>query len=292
MDHERSNILHVLTVNQLNKHYETFRLKDVSFSLEQGKIMGFIGRNGAGKTTTLKSMLNLVHTNSGEVKFFGLDMSNHEFAIKQRISFIFGSANYYPQKKLGTISDVYKRFYKNWDEQTYQTYLQRFNLDPAKKINQLSQGMSIKFALALALSHHAELFILDEPTSGLDPVSRDELLTIFEDLVDEEGASILFSTHITSDLEKNADEITYIKGGQILASQPKARFLDTYRLVAGSAGCLSNEQKTKIIGCHERNGTCSGMILSGDADLFNNFAITPADLDAIMVHMERNANHA
>jgi ABC-2 type transport system ATP-binding protein len=281
----------ILTVNQLNKNYPAFQLKDVSFSLQQGKIMGFIGRNGAGKTTTLKSMLNLVHADSGDVKFFGKDMATHEFEIKQRISFIFGSVNYYPQKKLGTISDVYKRFYKNWDEQLFQTYLSKFNLDPQKKINQLSQGMSIKFALALALSHHSELFILDEPTSGLDPVSRDELLTIFEDLVDEEGASILFSTHITSDLEKNADEITYIKDGQILATQSKDSFLDTYRLVTGSTGSLSAEQKSKMIGCRERNGEYAGMIQSSDANLFNNSSITPADLDAIMVHMERKSNH-
>jgi len=249
--------------------------------------MGFIGRNGAGKTTTLKSLLNLVHADSGAIHFFGLDMKEHEFDIKQRIAFIFGSVNYYQQKKLKTIAEVYKRFYKTWDEPVYRDYLERFNLDPEKKINQLSQGMSIKFALALALSHHAELFILDEPTSGLDPVSRDELLTIFADLVDREGASILFSTHITSDLDKNADDITYIKNGEILASQEKHSFVDQYRLLQGAVERMMPTLKAKIIGYAERKGELSGLIRVEDAAAFNGFVLSQADLESIMVHIER-----
>ncbi|MBI9049211.1 MAG: ABC transporter ATP-binding protein [Anaerolineaceae bacterium] len=279
--------MEVLSVQHLHKKYESFWLKDVSFSMQQGRIMGYIGRNGAGKTTTLKSMLNLVHADSGTIRFFGKDMQDAEFEIKQRIAFIFGSVNYYPQSKLKTISDVYRRFYTNWDEHVYQNYLSRFALDPEKKINQLSQGMSIKFALALALSHHAELFILDEPTSGLDPVSRDELLTIFEDLVDHEGASILFSTHITSDLDKNADDITYIKNGQLLTSQKKDDFVSSFRLIKGVSNSSNESLKHKIIGCSERKGEISGLIRSADQKDFNDFEISPADLDAIMIHTER-----
>ncbi len=249
--------------------------------------MGFIGRNGAGKTTTLKSMLNLVHADSGEIRFFGLEMKENEFEIKQRISFIFGSVNYYQQKTLKTIAEVYKRFYKTWDEPIYRDYMERFALDPQKKISQLSQGMSIKFALALALSHHAELFILDEPTSGLDPVSRDELLTIFTDLVDREGASILFSTHITSDLDKNADDITYLKNGEILASQDKRSFVDAYRMLQGSVDQMDDALKVKIIGTAERKGEISGLIRTVDAAAFEGFALSPADLESIMIHIER-----
>lgn len=279
--------MEVLSVTNLNKRYEKFHLKDVSFSLEQGKIMGFIGRNGAGKTTTMKSILNLVHPDDGVIKFFGLEMKDHEFKIKQRISFILGAANYYSQSKIRTITDVYRRFYKTWDEAIYQDYLARFELDPDKKIKQLSQGMSIKYALALGLSHHAELLILDEPTTGLDPVSRDELLNIFTDIVDKEGTSIFFSTHITSDLEKNADDITYIKNGEIIASQEKDSFLNSYRVIEGEAALLSESLKMKIIGLRERKGEFAGLLKSHDAGEIHDFKITPADLESIMIYTER-----
>ncbi len=277
----------VLSVTNLTKTYPAFQLKNVSFTLEPGKIMGFIGRNGAGKTTTIKSMLNLVHPDSGTMQFFGLDMPAREFEIKQRIAFIFGAANYYAQSKIKTITGVYRRFYHQWDERLYQTFLQRFALDPEKKIKQLSQGMSIKYALALALSHHAELLILDEPTSGLDPVSRDELLTIFENLVDQEGVSIFFSTHITSDLDKSADVITYIKEGEIFASQDKDRFVASYRLVEGCCADLPVELRARITGYHERRGEFSGLLRVEDAPLFATLRITPADLETIMVYTER-----
>jgi ABC-2 type transport system ATP-binding protein len=279
--------MEVLSVRNLNKKYEKFQLKDVSFSMEQGRIMGFIGKNGAGKTTTMKAMLNLIHTESGSIRFFGMEMREHEFEIKQRVACILGAANYYAQSKLGTIAQVYRRFYKTWDEAAYRSYLARFELDPEKKVKQLSQGMSIKFALALALSHHAELLILDEPTSGLDPVSRDELLNIFEDLVDREGVSILFSTHITSDLDKNAEDITYIKNGEILASQEKKSFVDSYRIVEGDAALLSEALKQKIIGYHDRKGEFAGLLRTEDAQALPGFKISAADLESIMVYTER-----
>jgi len=279
--------MEVLSVSNLTKTYPKFQLKDVSFSVREGRIMGFIGRNGAGKTTTLKSILNLVHPDCGQIRFFGMDLNAHEFEIKQRISFILGAANFYAQSKLKTITDVYRRFYKSWDEVVYQSYLDRFELDPNKKLKELSQGMSIKYALALALSHHAELLILDEPTSGLDPVSRDELLGIFEHIVDHEGASIFFSTHITSDLDKNADDITYIKNGEILASQERETFVDSYRVVEGSAAQLPEPIKKKIIGFHERKGEFSGLLRKEDAGGIQDFKISTADLEAIMVSTER-----
>ncbi len=276
-----------LSVSHLEKIYPAFHLRDVSFSVQPGRIMGFIGRNGAGKTTTMKSILNLVHPNAGSIQFFGLDMPAHEFEIKQRIACIFGAANYYSQSLLQTIADVYRRFYPNWDDALYRTYLQRFALDPGKRLKQLSQGMSIKFALTLALSHHAELLILDEPTSGLDPVSRDELLHIFEDIVDREGASIFFSTHITSDLDKNADDILYIKDGQILACEEKDAFVASYRKVDGLTADLPADLKTRIIGFHERKGEFSGLVRVTDAQGVSGLHFTPADLESIMVCTER-----
>jgi len=207
----------VLEVSSLNKEYPAFRLENVSFSMPKGSITGFIGRNGAGKTTTIKSILNLVHRSGGEIRFFGLDLAEHENEIKSRIGYAGGAVSYYKKKKIRDIVAVTKTFYSNWDDAAYQKYLKAFDLDEDKTPEQLSEGMKVKLNLTLALSHKAELLILDEPTSGLDPISRDELLDIFEALRDK-GVSILFSTHITSDLDKCADHIIYIRQGRIVAS--------------------------------------------------------------------------
>lgn len=207
--------MNLLQVNGLTKIYPKFQLKEVSFEVEQGRIMGFVGRNGAGKTTTLKSILNIVHPNAGCVKYFGLNFQEYEEEIKQRIGFSGGRADFYKQKKVSDIISVTKRFYKSWDEETYEKYRDLFSIDEEKTPSQLSQGMNVKLSLLIALSHHAEFLILDEPTSGLDPVSREELLEVFQYLK-KQGISILFSTHITSDLDKCADDITYIRNGKII----------------------------------------------------------------------------
>ncbi|MCQ2598084.1 MAG: ABC transporter ATP-binding protein [Treponema sp.] len=214
----------VLEIKNLCKKYPSFELKDVSFSLKEGSIMGFIGRNGAGKTTTIKSILNFVHPSSGSIVFFGKEMIGNEDEIKQLIGYAPGGINYYPMKTLKKITKITKSFYSSWNDELYEKYMKAFKLDENKKPKELSEGMKVKYNLVLALSHGAELLILDEPTSGLDPVSRDELLTIFEKLRDK-GTSILFSTHITSDLEKCADSITYIKQGQIVDSSSKEDFI-------------------------------------------------------------------
>lgn len=214
----------VLEVKGLCKEYPSFRLENVSFSVPRGSIMGFIGRNGAGKTTTMKSILNLVHKSSGEIRYFGMDLMEHEKEIKQRIGFAGGAVNYYPRKKIRDLISVTRSFYPGWDPDACQRYLKAFSLSEDKAPFQLSEGMKVKLNLTLALSHKAELLILDEPTSGLDPISRDELLDIFTALR-EKGISILFSTHITSDLDKCADRITYIKNGKILASDTMEHYI-------------------------------------------------------------------
>ena len=207
----------VLSVKNLCKNYPAFSLKDVSFEIEKGSIMGFIGRNGAGKTTTLKSLLNLVSPDSGTIEFFGLPLKGNEAQIKQKVGYVVSTDGYYKKKKIAQITNVTKTFYENWDEEAYQHYLQVFKLDPQKSPAQLSEGMKVKYSISLALPHKAELLILDEPTSGLDPISRAELLDIFNQLK-AKGISILFSSHITTDLDKCADTITYIKQGSILYS--------------------------------------------------------------------------
>lgn len=218
---------YILEVNNLTKVYPTFELKPVSFHIKAGEVMGFIGRNGAGKTTTLRSILNLVHSDAGSVRILGMDYLDNEDEIKQQIGYAVGGINYYKREKLKEIVAITRIFYDNWDDEAYRHYLDAFKLDENKKIMELSEGMKVKFYLTLALSHNAKLLILDEPTSGLDPVSRDEMNEIFRKLA-EKGVAILFSTHITSDLEKCADTITYIKNGELLLSAKKEDFIRYY----------------------------------------------------------------
>ena len=217
----------IVAVSNLRKAYPAFVLKDVSFAIEQGRITGFIGRNGAGKTTTIKSMLNLVHPDGGKISFFGLPLEGHEAEIKRRIGYSTGTVSWYPRKKIKDIVSIIKVFYETWDEEAYHRYLHLFDLDENKTPRELSEGMKVKFNLLIALSHGAEILILDEPTSGLDPFSRDELLEIFEELK-AHSVAIFFSTHITSDLEKCADDIVYISNGQIVAAMLKAEFMEQH----------------------------------------------------------------
>jgi len=223
--------MNTVTVNNLCKTYPAFQLQEASFVLEAGKITGFIGRNGAGKTTTIKAMLNLIHPDGGEISYFGMSLAANEAEIKKRIGYSTGTISWYPRKTIKEIIGTTKMFYPDWDDGVYHRYLSAFNLDENKKPIELSEGMKVKCNLMIALSHKAEVLILDEPTSGLDPFSRDELLDVFEQLKDD-GTTILFSTHITSDLEKCADNIIYISEGKIKASCSKNRFEEEYA-VAG-----------------------------------------------------------
>lgn len=205
----------ILNVEGLCKSYPGFELREVSFSIDTGRIMGFIGRNGAGKSTTLKAIMNMVHADKGRVEVFGLNMTENERLIRQRIGYAGGAVDYYKKKSIGRLIGVAKRFYTHWDDTLCEKYTRLFSLDLNKTPSELSEGMKVKLNLLLALSHGAELLILDEPTSGLDPVSREELLEIFRYLR-AQGVSILFSTHITSDLEKCADDICYIRDGSVI----------------------------------------------------------------------------
>lgn len=274
----------VLTVKNLVKKYPSFRLNEVSFDLKEGQITGFIGRNGAGKTTTLHSIMGLLIPDSGEITFWGKRLSDDRFAAKQKIGFVSSGMGYYAKSRLRTITEVTRSFYSQWDENAYRDYMKRFSLEESKTPETLSNGMKIKYMLALALSHNAELFILDEPTSGLDPVSRDELLEILLDLRDK-GKTILFSTHVTSDLDKAADHILYISGGSLRADRPADQFLDDYRLVRYLPEALSPGEKALLLGSRRDKRGCTGLIRKEDAPRFAH-AETP-DLEQIMVHLEK-----
>lgn len=277
----------ILKIEGLTKRFETFTLDNVSFEMEEGTVMGFIGRNGAGKTTTLKAMLGLVHPDSGNIEFMGKSIKENETQLKQNIGVVFGGADYYPVSKLGTIAKVTSKFYDNWDNELFNKYLRKFSLDPEKRIKNLSAGMKVKFSLALALSHGAKLLLLDEPTSGLDPVSRDEIIGIFLDLISDGKHSILFSTHIISDLEKCADYITYIKDGKILHSTDKESFADMYRKVTFSE--VNKELEQVLIGKRRSSFGFEAMIKAEDERLFEgmNSQVSRLGLEDIMIYLER-----
>lgn len=276
-----------LSVVNICKKYEHFELNNVSFTLEPGLITGFIGRNGAGKTTTLKSLLNIVHPHSGDVLFFGKNFKENEFEIKQRIGFVAGGIDFYPKKKIKTITATTRRFYRNWDDKAYNHYMNMFSLDESKTPDELSAGMKVKYSLALALSHNAELLILDEPTSGLDPVSRDDLLGVFLGL-SEKGITILFSTHITSDLDKCADNIIYIKNGKILASSDLDSFIKQYKVLELTEDQLTDDLKLKLIGCKKSKHGYNALIKAPDSvNISVKIKVSDPDLESIMVHMEK-----
>lgn len=274
----------VLEVKDLLKRYPGFTLDHVSFSLEEGKITGFIGRNGAGKTTTLHSLLSFLTPDNGEIRFWGLDIREHELAIKQRIGFVSAGMNFYNRQKLGTITAITRSFYSNWDDAVYQRYLSLFDLDERKTPEKLSNGMKIKYLLALALSHGADLLLLDEPTSGLDPVSREELLEVFLDLRDD-GKTILFSTHITSDLDKSADNILYLAGGKLRAASSLGDFIAAYRLVEYGKDAPVASSPLLIGARRSKEGYSALVKAEGAATL--GLPTRACTLDEIMVHLEK-----
>ncbi|MEJ9280779.1 ABC transporter ATP-binding protein [Ureibacillus thermosphaericus] len=225
---------YAIEVVNLRKTFPQFQLVDVSFQLPTGTIMGFVGENGAGKTTTIKCLLNLLQKDRGEVKLLGLDYVEHDTAIKEQIGVVFDDL-YVPETLNATqINHILEKIFSNWDEAYYVELLKRFKIPIKKPIKQLSRGMRMKLSIAMALAHHPKLLILDEPTSGLDPIVRDEILDLFMEFMQDEDNSILFSTHITSDLEKIADYITFIHEGEIVFSKNKDELLYDYGIWKGT----------------------------------------------------------
>lgn len=278
----------ILRLENVRKTYPSFTLKNVSFEVKPGQIMGFIGRNGAGKTTTLKCIMNLIHYESGKISAFETDMSENELENKQRIGFALSELNYYPNKTIRQLVNVTKRFYKKFDQKKFDEACRLFNLNQDKKLEELSSGMKVKYSVAIALSHHAELLILDEPTSGLDPVSRDEILDIFRQIVKNKDRAILFSTHITSDLDKCASDITYIHDGEIIYSGTKNDFVNSYLFIKDKT--FNKELLNEYIAYKEFDDRIEGLISPDKKDLFIKNKIEPQepDLEQIMIYIERS----
>ena len=278
----------LLKIDKIRKTYPSFSLKDVSFEVKPGQIIGFIGRNGAGKTTTLKCIMNLVHYESGKVFAFNSDMNENELENKQRIGFALSELNYYPNKTIRQLMNVTKRFYKRFDEQKFNEACRLFNLNIDKKLEELSSGMKVKYSVAIALSHHAEILILDEPTSGLDPVSRDEILDIFRQIVKNKDRAILFSTHITSDLDKCASDIIYIHDGEIIYTGSKSDFINSYLFIKDKS--CNKDLLNEYIAYKEFDDHIEGLICINKKEVFLNNNIEPQepDLEQIMVYIERS----
>jgi len=230
-----------LEIKDLRKEYNGFFLKDISFSLPQGYVMGLIGPNGAGKTTIIKLILNLIKKKAGEIRVFGMDNLKQEIEMKSRIGFVHEVPSFYGYMKLERVKSIVSRFYPAWDDKLFSRLCGEFKLPLGKKISSLSRGMNTKFALALALSHDADLLLMDEPTSGLDPVFRRELMERLSEIIQDEQKAVLFSTHITSDLERTADYITYIQGGEIIFSSTKDKVREDWAIVKGENELLSDE---------------------------------------------------
>lgn len=283
----------ILEIKNLNKHFDGFSLNDVSFSVPQGYIMGFIGPNGAGKTTTIKSILNMVYPNSGEITLFGVKASRDSLEIKDDIGVVMDLPFYVDDWKVKDVEAAVSPFYSHWNHNVFDSFLNKFNLSKNKKIKELSRGMKVKIMLAVALSHEAKLLVLDEPTSGLDPVARDELMDILGKFIMDENRGILFSTHITSDLEKIADYITFIIDGRIEFTGEKDKLLESYLLVKGGVSDLTTEQKKNIVGYREHSVGFEGMIKTEIIKkLPSNITFEKISLDEIIIYMNKEArNH-
>lgn len=253
----------ILEVSGLNKRYGDFALKDISFYLPDGCITGFVGINGAGKTTTLRSILGLTNKVFGNIKFFGMDMDGNESEIKDHIGIVLDEGCFYDELTLSEMKNVIAPAYKNWCEQDFIDYMEQFSLNPKQKIHTLSKGMRMKYALALVLSHKAELLIMDEPTSGLDPLVRSQLLNILKDYMGKGGKGVFFSTHITSDLEKIADMLIMIDGGEIVFQEEKDQLLDSYRIIKGSTEKLDTGTRKYFLNIEESDFGFTGITKQG-----------------------------
>lgn len=277
----------ILEVKNLSKEYKNFKLDNVSFNLERGYIMGFIGPNGAGKSTTIKLIMNLLKRKSGEIKIFGLDNIKNEKEVKDRIGFVYDDCYFYQDLKLKEMKNIIAPFYSRWDDSKFKKYMSDFNLDPDKKIKQLSKGMKMKYALAIALSHNAELIIMDEPTSGLDPVFRSEILDILYSLIQDESKSVFFSTHITTDLEKIADYITFLNKGKIVFSKSKDEIMESYAVVKGGKNLLNSDTKKLFVSVRENNygfEALTNEIQNVKNEFKDKVVIEKPSLDDIMVY--------
>lgn len=277
----------VLNVCEVSKKFHNFSLNNISFNIQENCITGFLGKNGAGKTTLIKILLGLLKTDSGEVTFFSNKYGKDNSSIKNKIGVVLDDGFFYDNLSLDEMKDLIASSYSHWNEEKYQKYLKKFRLNPKQSISTLSKGMKLKYSLALALSHGADLLIMDEPTSGLDPEIRKELMNILSEFVQEEGRSAFFSTHITSDLERCADEIIIIDNGRIVEQAGKDDLIESYRIIKGTLDDLEKikEVSLKILDKSRYGFTGITKEFGAIQSLNSNIIMEKANLEDIFLKM-------
>lgn len=280
---------YAINVTGLCKSYQDFALDNVSFAVPKGSIMGFIGENGAGKSTTIKAMLNLIHRDAGTVEILGMDLDSHEKEIKERIGVVFDECCFHDNLTPADISKILGNIYQNWDGKLYQKYLAQFGLDEKKKIKEFSRGMKMKLGIAAALAHRPDVLILDEATSGLDPIVREEILDIFLDFIQDENHAILISSHITSDLDKIADYLTFIHHGRIILSSGRDDLMDSMGIVKCGTEELEKIEQDQIIRYRKNQFGCEVLIRNKRSFAVGHpeMVIDPVTTEAIMLFYSR-----
>lgn len=275
-----------IEIKNVTKKYDGFTLDNVSFNVPKGSIMGFIGQNGAGKTTTIRSLLNIIPIDSGEIKLFGEDHVKKEYEIKDRLAVVFDELPFQDVFNARQIGRIMSGLYSKWDNNTYQKYLDHFQLPQKKRVGQFSKGMKMKLQIACALSHGAETLVMDEATTGLDPVVRSEILDIFLEYLQDDGHSILMSSHITSDLEKIADSVTFIDRGKILLSGYKDDVLESHGVIKCSKSDYKNIDPEDFISARLNDFGAEVMIAERAAmsRKYSGLVIDPTTLEEIMVY--------
>lgn len=274
-----------LEISGLCKRYKGFALKDVSFTLPSGCVMGLVGENGAGKTTTLKAVLNLIHRDAGTILVLGQDNIREERAVKERIGVVLEDGCFLNTMNARQVDVLMGKAYQKWHSEQFLGYLKQFGIDESKKIKDYSKGMRMKVNIAAAMSHEAELLIMDEPTSGLDPVVRDEVLDLFYDFMQDDGHSILLSSHITSDLDKIADYITFIHGGNVVLSEPRDMLLDTYGVLRCTAEQLAALDPAAVRGKRVGAFGCEALVQRDGVP--QGWPVEPVNIEQVMLFLTR-----
>ena len=280
-----------LEVKDLSKSFGNFHLKNINFTLPKGYIMGLIGPNGSGKTTTIKLILNMLKRDEGEIKIFGLDNIGDEQKIKSDLGVVFDSSYFCGEWRITQVRNTMSDFYPNWDTGRFSEFLRRFRIPQEKKVKELSRGMQMKLMLASAFAHRPKLLILDEPTGGLDPVSRDELLQLLSEYIEDGEHSVLFSTHVTGDLERVADYITYINDGQLFFSGGKDEFMDMFRIVKGGTYELTPLLSEKALGIRKFSTGFEALVKTQDLAGFPSLCAEPASIDEIIVFTNKRGEN-
>lgn len=255
---------YAIEIDNISKRYDGFFLDKVSFKVPSGSIMGFVGENGAGKTTTLKAIMNLIYPDQGSIRIWGSPAENMSKDLRSQIGVVFDESNLHENLSTDNVNNIMKNIYPNWDQRIFYDYLNRFKLPRNKKIKEFSRGMKMKLSISIALSHKSKLLVLDEATSGLDPMVREEILDIFMDFIQDEGHTILFSTHIISDIEKIADYVTFIHDGRIVFSENKDELIYKHGIIRCKKNDLEKIDKSYILGIRENSYGAEVMIKNVD----------------------------